>query len=57
LYSFSTLQEDYISAAPLIEEKKEMTLSEPVILLLIGSGMLGMGIFARRSLRKKTQNL
>jgi hypothetical protein len=57
LYSFSTLQEDYISAAPLIGGKKEITLSEPAIMLLIGSGMLGMGIFARRSLRKKTQNL
>ena len=57
LYPFSTLQENYISAAPLIGEKKDISLSEPTIMLLIGSGMLAMGIFVRKSFGKKTKIL
>jgi len=57
LYPFSTLQENYISAAPLIGEKKDIILSEPTIMLLIGSGMLAMGIFVRKSFGKKTKIL
>jgi len=57
LYPFSILQEDYISAAQLTGEKKEITLSEPTIMLLIGFAMLAMGIFARKSFGKKTKDL
>ena len=52
LYPFSTLQEDYISAAPLIAHDKEMILSEPGMMLFIGSVLLGMGIFVRRKFKK-----
>ena len=52
LYPFSTLQEDYISAAPLIAHEKEIILSEPSMMLFIGSVLLGMGIFVRRKFKK-----
>lgn len=52
LYPFSTLLDDYISAAPLIGQEKEIILSEPSMMLLIGSVLLGMGIFVRRKFKK-----
>lgn len=52
LYLFSTLQEDYILAAPLIGQEKRITLTEPAMMLFIGSGLLGIGIYTRRKYGK-----
>jgi hypothetical protein len=51
-YPFSPLVEDYISAAPLIGQEKEVILSEPSIMLFIGLGLLAMGIFVKRKFKK-----
>ena len=52
LYPFSVLQDDYISAAPLIGQEKEIILSEPAILLLLGSLLTGLGLYARKKFKK-----
>ena len=52
LYPFSTLLDDYISAAPLIGQEKEIILSEPSIMFFIGSVLLGTGILVRRKFKK-----
>jgi len=52
LYPFSTLLDDYISAAPLIGQEKEIILSEPSIMLFLGSGLLAMGLLVRRKFKK-----
>ena len=57
LYPFVILLEDYISAAPMIGQDKEITLSEPTMMFLLGLGLIGVGIFARRTLRTKTEIL
>jgi len=56
LYPFSTLLKDFISAAPLIGQGKEITFSEPAMMFLLGSGLIGMAVFAKK-LRKKIKNL
>jgi hypothetical protein len=53
LCPFSTLQEDYISAAPLIGQEKGITLTEPAMMLFVGSGLLGIGIYTRRKYGKR----
>jgi hypothetical protein len=53
LYPFSNLQDDYIAAAPLIAQDKEITLSEPAVMFLLGSGLIGMGIYTKRRFYKK----
>jgi hypothetical protein len=53
LYPFSPLQDDYISAAPLIGQEKKITLSEPALMLFIGSGLLGIGVYTRRKYGKR----
>jgi len=53
LYPFSTLQEDYISAAPLIGQQKGITITEPAMMLFIGSGLLGIGLYVRRKYGKR----
>jgi len=52
VYPFSTLLNDYISAAPLIGQEKEIILSEPSIMFLLGSVLLGMGILVRRKFKR-----
>jgi len=49
---FSTLQDDNIAAAPLIGQEKGITLTEPAMMLFIGSGLLGIGIYTRRKYGK-----
>ncbi len=51
-YPVSSLLDDYISAAPLIGQEKEIILSEPTLMFLLGSGLLGMGILVRRKSKK-----
>ena len=51
-YPFSGLMDDYILAAPLIEQEREIILSEPTLMFLLGSGLLGMGILVRRKFNK-----
>ena len=51
-YPFSGLLDDYISAAPLIGQEKEIILSEPALMFLLGSGLLGMGILVRRKFKR-----
>jgi hypothetical protein len=41
----------------LIGYKNRISLSEPAIMFLIGSGLIGVAVFARKSLRKKTKIL
>jgi hypothetical protein len=55
LYPFSVLVEDYIRAAPLIGQEEEVILSEPAMMFLLGSGLIGVGIFTRKTLKKKTK--
>lgn len=52
LYPFSTLLEDYSSAAPLIGHEKEVILSEPGIMLFLGSALLGLGLYMRKKFKK-----
>jgi hypothetical protein len=52
--SFSTLQDDYVSATPLIGQVKEITLTEPVIMLFFGAGLITLAGFAKRRFRGKT---
>jgi hypothetical protein len=57
LYPLSTLLEDYTSAPPLIGEGAELSLSEPAIMFLFGSGLIGVAVFAKKTLRKKIKDL
>ena len=57
LYPFSALVEDYISAASLIGQEKKTILPEPAMMFLLGLGLIGVGIFARKTLGKKIETL
>ena len=41
----------------LIGYKNRISFSEPAIMLLLGSGLIGVAVFARKYLRKKTEIL